>query len=136
MAAFKIVKNATHWWPVRWNEPVDGGQVVEQSLEMRFRRLPLKAARECFTLTDIEFIMRVATDWRDIVDDAERPVPFDDEFIREMVGRPAFMIAMGQAFMAFISGMPETRLGNSVPSPAGGQAAAAETVDQPITTVP
>ncbi len=124
MTAFVFVRGATTWWPVNWNEPVDGGSVAAKTIELRFKRTPWgEELAALFRLETVEFINAVATDWRGIADDAGRPVPFDDEAIIEMAHRPAFAEALGPAYLAFIRALPETRQGNSAASLAGGPAA-------------
>jgi hypothetical protein len=134
MSNFVIKKGATTWWPVSWAEPVDGGETVQCRIEMKFRRLSVEESKAGQPQPgDLGFIKWVAVDWRHITDDAGRAAPFDDETLIEMVARPAFMIAVGEAYNAFLLALPETRLGNSDPSPAGGPAAGAKTADQPDT---
>lgn len=134
MSNFVIKKGATAWWPVKWLEPTEEGDLLPVAIDMKFRRLSVEQSRNgADEPGDLGFIKWVATDWRKITDDAGRPAPFDDENLLEMVARPAFMVAVGEAFNAFLLALPETRLGNSDPSPAGGQAGAAKTADQPDT---
>lgn len=130
MSNFVIKKGATTWWPVSWAEPVDGGDTVKCRIELKFRRLGVEESKAGAPQAgDLGFIKWVASDWRDITDDAGRAAPFDDETLIEMVARPAFMIAVGEAYNAFLLALPETRLGNSDPSPAGGPAAGVATAD-------
>lgn len=135
MSNFVIKKGATAWWPVSWAEPVDGGETVQCRIELKFRRLSKEEAATVVT-EDAAFIRFVATDWRHITDEAGRPAPFDEENVTEMAARPAFSIAVAEAFGAFTQALPETRLGNSDPSPAGGPAAGVKTADQPDTATP
>ena len=124
---FVFVKGGAIWWPVKWLEPVDGGGTVEQSLEMRFKRLPWDEASAIPFQMTVEFIQSMATDWRDIVDDAGRPVAFDDAALAEMAGRLAFLEALIAAYFECLRALPETRQGNSDASLAGGPAAKAAT---------
>lgn len=126
MSKFVFTKGGTVWWPVKWLEPVDGGGAVEQSLQMRFRRLPWSEVETIKLFLTVDFIRSLATDWRDIIDDADRPVPFEDDALLEMAGRPAFMEALSVAFIDCQRALPETRAGNSEASLAGGPAAGPE----------
>lgn len=131
MSGFVIVKNATTWWPVKWNVPVDGGGVMEVGFEMRFRRIGRAAFTELAARAaeniDGDFLTDIATDWRGITDDAGRPVPFDDDGRAAMLDVPFVPLAIATAFQNCFLAVPETRLGNSGPSPDAGPAAAAET---------
>lgn len=131
MSRFVFVRGGATWWPVKWLEPVDGGGAVEQSLEMRFRRLPWSEASAIPFAASAEFVRALAVDWRDIVDEAGREVPFEESAIVEMAGRLPFVEALVGAFFECLRAAPETRLGNSEPSPAGGQAAGVSTVPAP-----
>lgn len=132
MGKFVFVRGGSIWWPVKWLEPVDGGGTVEQSLEMKFKRLPWDQIDAIYKLDNAQFIAAVATDWRDIIDAEKRPVPFEADAIAEMAGRPAFGEAIGAAFMMCLRALPETRQGNSDPSLAGGPAAGAATAPAPV----
>ncbi len=129
---FVFVKGGSVWWPVKWLEPVDGGGTAEQSIEVRFKRLPWEAASAIKFQMTIDFIRSMATDWRDIVDDAGRPVAFDDDALTEMAGRLAFLEALIAAFFECLRALPETRQGNSEASLAGGPAAGEAAAPAPV----
>lgn len=132
MSAFRIVKGAGTWWPVTWAEPLDGGEVAECQIEVKFRRHPWERVDELYKLGNHQFAAEVALDWRGIEDDAGRPAPMfgsegSSDALTEMLSRPAFAVALGAAYVAFLRAQPETRLGNSAASPAGGPAAGGST---------
>lgn len=134
MANFRIVRSAAVWWPVIWQEAADGGGVEECRIEVKFKRLTISQFKAFETKEIAEVLAEVALDWRGIDDDAGRPVPFTPEAVAQLLDMPnlpsALAIAWGRCFAA----MPETRLGNSGPSPAGGPAAMTEpTAEAPIT---
>lgn len=132
MGKFVFVRGGSIWWPVKWLEPIDGGGTVEQSLEMKFKRVPWPDVEALYQLDNEKFITAVATDWKDIIDAEKRPVPFEVDAIAEMAGRPAFAEAIGGAFMKCMRALPETRQGNFDPSLAGGSAAGAATAPAPV----
>jgi hypothetical protein len=129
--SFVIVKGATTWWPVKWNVPVDGGGVTEVGFEMRFKRIGIAEFQallaEAQAGVDDSFLTKIATDWRGITDDADRPVLFDAEGRAAMLDVPFVPTAIAVAWQNCFAAVPETRLGNSAPSPDAGPAAAAET---------
>lgn len=131
MSGFMIVKGATAWWPVKWAEPVDGGGTAECKIEMKFRRLSLEE-HQMPVSSDEAFIKLVASDWRQITDEAGRPAPFNDANINEMILRPAFVTALAEAFSAFTRALPEAPQDKQYPAPEGLPAAGAVTADQSV----
>lgn len=133
--AFVIVKGATTWWPVKWNVPVDGGGVQEVGFEIRFKRIGIDEfqalAKQASAMVDETFLTAVATDWRGITDDAGRPVPFDAAGRTAMLDVPFVPTAIANAWQRFFMAVPETRLGNSDPSPAAGPVEATVTAEAP-----
>lgn len=129
---FVFVKGGSVWWPVKWLEPIDGGGTVEQSIEVKFKRLPWNEASAIPFQMTVEFIRSMAIDWRDIVDEAGRAVAFDDDALGEMAGRLTFLEALIAAFFEALRALPETRQGNSDPSLAGGPAAGEPTALAPV----
>lgn len=138
MGKFVFVRGAVTWWPVKWFEPADGGVTVENTIQLRFKRTPWgEEVDALYKLDVVPFIEAVATDWRGIIDDADRPVAFEADAIAEMAGRPAFGEAVGAAYLEFLRAVPATRLGNSEASLAGGPAAGQElTADGALPATP
>lgn len=130
MSNFRFVKNAAVWWPVTIDVPTDGGTVEQQRFELKFKRMTVPESQGLNDLNAIDFLKAVAIDWRGVEDDG-KPVPFTPEnavlLLDQQVGLAAAVV---NAWTKFWFAEPETRLGNSEPSPAGGPAAAAETADQ------
>lgn len=129
MANFRITPDAGAWWPVRFNQGIDGGHVEEVAFDLKFRRMTSSEAAKVIKETDADFVLAVATAWRGVTGN-DGPVAFDRTQVALAVDLPGVAEAIGRAWAAFISATPETRLGNFEPSLAGGPAAAAETVDQ------
>lgn len=124
---FIIVKNATTWWPVRWNVPVDGGGVTEVGFDMRFKRLGIAAFTALLEKeVDDSFLTEIATDWRGIADDAGRAVAFDADGRAAMLDVAFVPMAIAAAWQNCFAAAVETRQGNSEPSPADGPAKATE----------
>lgn len=127
-APYVIKAGAATWWPVKWNEPADGGQVVEQQIEMKFRRVSparFEELREASSSKDdIWFINAIAADWRGVADE-DGPLAFTEANVRRMLEIQGWALAVGTAFAKCHFAQAETRLGNSEGSPAGGPVAAA-----------
>jgi hypothetical protein len=130
MSNFRFVKNAAVWWPVRWQLAIDGGRTEEVSIELKFQRVRVSEIEEIRALENVDFVLRTAADWRGVLDEAGKPAPFERELVGQLMDQPGVAEAIGRAWGGFLTATPESRLGNSVPSPAGGPAAAAETADQ------
>ena len=128
MSNFRFVKNAAVWWPVTVDVPADGGTVEQKRFELKFKRLKVSEIEEIRQLGNVDFVLRTAVDWRGL-DDEGKAVPFGASTIAEIMDEPGVAEAIGRAWGSFLTATPETRLGNSGPSPAGGPAAAAETAD-------
>lgn len=149
MGAYVIKKSATVWWPVKWKEPGDGGTVVENTIEMRFRRVTTSEFAELQQLGtspvtagddvhagNLAFIRQIASDWRGIEDEPGKNAAFSDENLREMLEIEGWAVAVGAAFARCHYATPEIREGNSAASLAGGQGAGQPTADTTISAAP
>ena len=131
MSGFRFVKGAAVWWPVRWQEPADGGETREASIELKFRRLGVSEAEALTQLSNLDFVSAVATDWRGALDEAGKPVPFSAEWVTAWLDIPPVAAAVAQSWARFLSAQPEIRAGNSAASPAGGPGEAEPTAVPP-----
>jgi hypothetical protein len=127
MSGFRFVKDAAVWWPVRWQEPADGGETVEASIELKFRRLGVSEAEALTSLSNLEFVSAAATDWRGALDGEGKPVPFSKEWVAAWLDIPPVAAAVAASWARFLSAQPEIRVGNSAASPGGGPGEAAPT---------
>lgn len=129
--SFRIVKDATSWWPVRWDGVAEDGSIVEQSVEVRFARMGRAEFVAMFgdgneTKNDAMFD-RTVRDWRGVEDEDGAALAMTGEAVAALLDTANFPGALVDAYVAFWRALPETRLGNSSPPPAGGPAAAAAT---------
>lgn len=124
MASFLIKVGASVWWPVHVNVPADGGTVETVTFDIKFRRYGLAQGATFSGMTDAEFITAVAIDWRGVVDHDSAPLAYTPTNVAKVLDVPGCAEAIGAAFRSCFHAAPETRLGNSEPSPAGGPAAA------------
>lgn len=140
--AFTIVKDPTSWYPVHYATLDDeGGQVVNE-IDLKFVRLDLEEYLGLFAaanpgddaapLTPAEKVAlnrkafdRVVRDWRGVLVGASK-APFEGEYIDALLKVSTFPASFGAAYVDFWNAVPASRLGNSVPSPAGGLATAAD----------
>lgn len=131
---FVLVDKPAHWWPVTWNSPADGGTVTSNTIELKFIRVGAEEFVKISTAIsdgmsaeevkayNVDLFRRLVVDWRKIVLPNGEPVPFKDEFIAQMSDVGGFGEAWATAYGRFWKAIPETVLGNSEPSPAGGPA--------------
>jgi hypothetical protein len=131
MSGFRFVKDAAVWWPVRWAEPADGGETVEASIELKFRRVGASEAGALAELSNLEFVKAVATDWRGALDEDGRPVPFNDLWLTAWLEIVPVAPAIARAWAQFLNARAEIRAGNSAASPAGGPGEAEPTAVPP-----
>lgn len=92
--AYRVVKDARAWWPVTWTGVTEDGDLIENSIELRFRRLKVDAASAW--LADVvvaqaieaepgadlsrvyaELVARIATDWRGVEAENGDPLRWD-----------------------------------------------------------
>jgi len=135
-AGFRFEKQAAAWWPVVWTEAVDGGDVREVQIELKFWRKPSSEADELLKLPNGEFLAAAASGWRGLADEDGEPVPFDDLWRARWLEIPAVPVALVTAWLGFQRGEPARRLGNSGPSAAGGPEAAGATAGTKATPTP
>jgi hypothetical protein len=135
--AYVIKKGAGVWRPVRWDEAVDGGDVAEAQIRVKFRRVGIEEASELNQLAAkgalpmLEFAKRVALDWDGLAGPDGKPVAFTPDTLAELLDVPGFPPALELAFWQMVGGMADERVKNSPASPAGGPAAGEATADQP-----
>lgn len=145
MGDYVIKQAATAWIPVWWDELGDGGAVVRNRVELKLERIgreefnrlwapiPDDATAAERAANDRMLFDRLVKDWRGIAVHPGEPAPFTPDHTNWLLDQPTFPGAFGEAYLRFWQAIPETRLGNLEPSPAGGQGAAAATVDQTAT---
>lgn len=133
MANFVIKNGAGVWWPVMVAVAIDGGNVEQQTFEVKFKRLDVAGIEAARQLQDPAWVAATILDWRGVHIGDDGQLPFNAENVDVLLAQPNLAAALGTAWAAFVSAQPETRLGNSEASPAGGPAAAAPTAATPAT---
>ena len=119
-----MVPNRKVWWPVIWQSPVDNGKVVEAKVSMQFvlkgtDELPDLIAR-ANAIDDAEdsrpasarkaaLMAELISDWRDIGDEAKKPIPYSEDALAEFFGLPATFMATINAYGACLAGEPVVR---------------------------
>ena len=140
--AFKIVKSPTSWWPVQFSTVDAEGGIVLNEIDLRFAAIPIERYLELFEIAENRspaegvahnrFVFdSVVRGWRGLLDADDNPAPFDDGHIAALLDISPCPQALGLAYIGYFNAAPATRLGNSKPSPDGGQATAMPTTADP-----
>jgi hypothetical protein len=117
--------NPTFWWPVEVTrpDPEKSGQVQTDTLEILFEMLSqdealefdeqLRKAKTEREQAEAERkrIKRVCRDWREVVDEKDKPIPFSGEMLDRFIQFPWNRIGIYRAFTQAAAG--EAREKNS-----------------------
>ena len=104
---FKLQTTASYWWPVPIPVAVDGGTFEEHVLSLKFKRMTAPEHEALFEEThakglgDIEVSQRLLLDWRDVVDEDDKPVPYTAEAFAKLCSR--FPGAAGNVVRVYLS---------------------------------
>lgn len=106
---FKIVSEPTFTIPVTVCVPVDGGH-KDQTLKVKFAVVDVDELGEAAGLDGQQKLLRrVVRGLEDVVDDADKPLPYSDELRDQLIAVPYVRAAMLQSYLAAIG---KTRVGN------------------------
>lgn len=130
---FKLVKDRTAWWPVKWDAVNEDGEIVENRVEVKFLIVGRKEFRDLFMESDEaqgddeainrEVAQRIIKDWKGIGDENGEPLPFEPEWVDAWLDQPMVPVAVLNAYTRLLAAAPEVREKNSGASPASGRAA-------------
>lgn len=108
---FKVITKHLFWWPVtvRMPDPSDAGKLTVQTFAMRFETLSRGRAQqldeELSTLAeaeraarDVDLVMEISRDWRDVVDAEGQPVAFSADALKAQLAFPWFRLAVEEAY--------------------------------------
>ena len=126
---FKLRQSATYWWPVEFRAPSASrpGEYDRYEIEAQFKRLSiadhtaLMDATNAELLLDWQFVARVCTGLRKVVDEHDLELPFSEALLAELLQQPGVATAMAGAYFNSRDGAAEK---NSPRSPMPGQLAA------------
>jgi hypothetical protein len=108
----KLAKSPTYWAKAAVDEKTEDGQTVEIEWEVKFKRLLQTDIREAASTavkdTDFEALKKIIVDWRGILDEEDREVPFSDEALKAVIERGY----AGALFTAFTSSQPRAKAKN------------------------
>lgn len=115
----------TFWRPVtiKSPDPDNSGQLQTETLELLFEALSLdegvaldeelaqlRSDKER-TAHELKRIRRVVLDWREVVDEKNKPIPFSPEMLDAFIQMPWHRVGIYQAYAEAMAGQ-EARTGN------------------------
>lgn len=121
---FQLTEKPPHiWWPATVNQPSGDkpGEIDKKELKLLFEAIgrgEMEEVERAMNKAELAgdkdavdaMLVRVVKDWRDVVDDAQSPIPFSEERLRAALQISWVRIGFLRAWTAFVSGDP--RLGN------------------------
>lgn len=127
--AFTIVAKPRAWWPVTWSGVSEAGDIVENSIELRFHLLKVDAAaafirdvvaaqeregEDGLDLADLyaALVERIADDWRGVHAENGDILPWTPAHLRLLMNEGRLFYHVFAAFRACLAAAPETRAGN------------------------
>lgn len=134
---FRLVTKMQAPWPVAVEVVSPSGDIEVQRATLIFERIGQQEFN-CLFGTDgspaadnLAIARRVVRGWKDIVDDAGKPLPFTDDALLALLDFPGFPAALGRAYVAFHLASREARDEALGKSPGSGQAGAGSTTATP-----
>lgn len=124
---YRVVKGRRAWWPVFWNAAAeDGGHVVENKIELRFKVLGADDAAPLIErASSLEgqtgalpseifatLVEEMAEDWRSVGGENGELWPWNRDNLQALMGVVGVFDAVMRAYRSCLAGVPETRLGN------------------------
>ena len=126
---FTIVKHSRAWWPVKWNGVAEDGTIVENAIELRFRRTKVDESaafiRDVVAAQDKEgeegvdlpalyvgFVQRIADDWRGVLAENGEPLPWSDSNLYLLMNEGGLFHRTFNAWRDCLAAEPGIRAGN------------------------
>jgi len=102
--AFVRKKVKTFKWPVKVQEPADGGVFETSTFDAIFKRVPTSAFKDG---DDLETLKQVVHGWEGIEDENGKPVPFSVEVLKEFAEDPCWVRGVTSAYIDALAGAKE-----------------------------
>jgi len=109
LMAFVRKKVKTFKWPVKIEEPADGGVFETSTFDAVFKRVPRSEFQKLADKGDLELLKAVLTGWEGIEDEDGKPVPFSQATMKEFADDPYWIRGVLSAYTETFEG---ARLGN------------------------
>ena len=102
--AFIRKKVKTFKWPVKVEEPADGGVFETSEFEAVFKRVPRSEFQKLADKGDLELLKSVLTGWEGIEDESGKPVPYSSEMLKEFADDPYWIRGVLSAYTETFEG--------------------------------
>jgi len=102
--AFIRKKVKTFKWPVKVEEPADGGVFETSEFEAVFKRVPRSEFQKLADKGDLELLKSVLTGWEGIEDESGKPVPYSSETLKEFADDPYWIRGVLSAYTETFEG--------------------------------
>lgn len=107
--AFVRKKIKTFKWPVKVEEPADGGVFEESTFDAIFKRVPRSQFKKLSDKGELELLKGVLIGWEGIEDEDGKPVPFSQVAMKEFADDPYWIRGVLSAYTETFEG---AKLGN------------------------
>lgn len=107
--AFVRKKVKTFKWPVKIEEPADGGVFETSTFDAVFKRVPRSEFQKLADKGDLDLLKSVMVGWDGIDDEDGKPVPFCQATMKEFADDPYWIRGVLKAYTETFEG---ARLGN------------------------
>jgi len=107
--AFVRKKVKTFKWPVKVEEPADGGVFETSTFDAVFKRVPRSEFQKLADKGDLDLLKSVLIGWEGIEDEEGKPVPFSQATMKEFADDAYWIRGVLQAYTETFEG---AKLGN------------------------
>jgi len=107
--AFVRKKVKTFKWPVKVEEPADGGVFETSTFDAVFKRVPRSEFQKLADKGDLDLLKSVLIGWEGIEDEEGKPVPFSQATMKEFADDAYWFLFVEQAYTETFEG---AKLGN------------------------
>lgn len=115
--SFKIIIDRRFACPIVVSVPSENG-IQQQQFTACFVEMGQQSLRQLVSdgdNGDVRLLHEVLVGWRDIVDEHDKPLPFDDHWKKRMIDIPYIRAALLKAYIESLSGAASEK-NSSVPS--------------------
>lgn len=107
--AFVRKKVKTFKWPVKVEEPADGGDFENSTFDAVFKRVARSEFQKLADKGDLDLLKSVLIGWEGIEKEDGKPLPFSQAAMKEFIDDPYWVRGVLNAYMETLEG---AKLGN------------------------
>ena len=102
--AFIKKKVQTFKWPVKVDEPADGGLFETSEFTAVFKRVPRSKFEKLTDQGELEMLKAILVGWEDILDESSKPVPFSQAALKDFADDAYWIRGVLTAYTETIEG--------------------------------